>query len=99
MRRHYSLENFKRAVQNPHLFVREGHRLLSLPIHHLYGRYLDRTLEKSENVMERDWDTLVILDACRHDYFTAQNELPGELTSTVSSGKKLGVHAAELRRR
>ena len=88
MRSHYSLENLKRAVQNPHLFVREGHRLLSLPVHQLYGRYLDRTLETNENVMERDWDTLVILDACRHDYFTARNELPGELTSTVSSGKK-----------
>ena len=88
MRSHYSLENLKRAVRNPHLFVREGHRLLSLPIHHLYGRYLDRVLPKSEHVMERDWDTLVILDACRHDYFTSHNELPGKLTSTISSGKK-----------
>lgn len=88
MRSHYSLENLKRAVWNPHLFLREGHRLLSLPIHHLYGRYLDRTLPKSEHVMERDWDTLVILDACRHDYFTSRNELQGELTSTISTGKK-----------
>ena len=88
MRSHYSLENLKRAVRNPHLFVREGHRLLSLPVHYLYGRYLDRTLPESENVIERDWDTLIILDACRHDYFTAHNELPGELTSTISSGEK-----------
>lgn len=85
---HYSLENLKRAVRNPHLFFREGHRLLSLPVDKLYGRYLEDRLPDGECVMDRDWDTLVILDACRYDYFADHNWLPGDLESVVADGKK-----------
>jgi hypothetical protein len=36
--------------------------------------------------MDRDWDNLVLLDACRYDYFERQNTIPGELTSVISHG-------------
>lgn len=36
--------------------------------------------------MERDWDNLLILDACRYDLFEEINELPGELRSVESRG-------------
>jgi hypothetical protein len=85
---HYSLKNLKRAVQNPNLLIREGHRLLSLPFHKLYGRYLQRQLPESEHVMDRDWDTLVILDVCQYDYFTEHNQLSGSLESTITDGNK-----------
>lgn len=88
MRSNYSLENLKRAVRNPYLFVREGHRLLSLPVHKLYGRYLEDRLPDGECVMDRDWDTLVILNACRYDYFADHNWLPGDLESVVADGRK-----------
>ena len=76
--RNLSLENLKRAVENPRLFVREGHRLLSWPLHRLNERYLDRALPETPNVMDRDWDTLVILDACRYDYFASRSWIPEE---------------------
>lgn len=43
--------------------------------------------EKYKNgidVIEKDWDNLIILDACRYDYFSEVNSLNGELTSVVS---------------
>lgn len=86
MRSHYTLENLSRAVRNPQLFLREGHRMLSLPVHHLYGRYLDRTLLDGSSVMDEDWDTLVILDACRYDYFEDRNWLNGDLESRTVGG-------------
>ena len=36
--------------------------------------------------MGRDWDTLVILDACRYDYFEEQNTIEGSLDRVVSRG-------------
>ena len=36
------------------------------------------------SVMKEDWDTLVILDACRYDLFEKANILPGELSYRIS---------------
>lgn len=47
---------------------------------------------KGTDVMEEDWDTLVILDACRFDDFTRENFLEGRLGSRISKG----VHSKEF---
>lgn len=40
------------------------------------------------NIMEEDWDYLIVLDACRYDYFTKlyNNYLNGELKKFISLG-------------
>lgn len=38
------------------------------------------------NIFNEDWDNLIILDACRYDYFSQISTLPGELESRVSRG-------------
>jgi len=40
------------------------------------------------NIMEEEWDYLIILDACRYDYFSAfwKNYFDGELEKRVSLG-------------
>jgi hypothetical protein len=38
------------------------------------------------DVMTEDWDTLILLDACRFDDFKKINELTGELDSRISRG-------------
>ncbi len=38
------------------------------------------------NVMEEDWDSLILLDACRFDDFKLVNTLTGELQSRISRG-------------
>lgn len=37
-------------------------------------------------IFEEDWDNLIILDACRYDYFKKHITLPGELESRISRG-------------
>lgn len=88
MRNNYTLENLQRAVRNPNLFVREGVRLLSLPIHAGYGRYVEYSSPEGVDVMAEDWDNLVILDACRYDYFEDQNNISGDLKHRISQGNK-----------
>ena len=43
-----------------------------------YGRGVD--------IMEEEWDTLILLDACRFDDFAARNHLTGQLESRLSAG-------------
>lgn len=38
------------------------------------------------NILEADWDNLIILDACRYDVFEAVNKLPGVLQRKISKG-------------
>lgn len=55
--------------------------------HHIHWRYHRQLLgETGTKLMERDWDNLIILDACRYDLFVECNTLPGELTKVVSAG-------------
>ncbi|WP_257297847.1 hypothetical protein [Haloarchaeobius sp. FL176] len=88
MKNHYTLENLRRAINNPVLFGREALRLGSLPIHRVYGGYLEYKYEDGIDVMDEDWDNLIVLDACRYDYFEELNTLDGALRREVSKGKK-----------
>ncbi len=88
MNNHYTLENLKRAIRNPVLFGREALRLASWPLHKGYGRYTDRKYGAGLDVMDEDWDNLIILDACRYDYFQRLNSIDGTLYKAVSKGKK-----------
>lgn len=38
------------------------------------------------NIMEKDWDNLILLDACRYDIFRQHSILDGELTCVFSHG-------------
>lgn len=38
------------------------------------------------NVMSEDWDTLILLDACRYDMFADDASLDGRLESRISRG-------------
>ncbi|WP_435078880.1 hypothetical protein [Halococcus sp. AFM35] len=69
-----------RAVRNPVLFARQANRL--------YYRRLNRRQYNHDGVdiFAEDWDTLVILDACRYDMFERHAELPGRLESRISRG-------------
>jgi hypothetical protein len=70
----------RRAVANPRLFARGLNRA-----------YHRRGGLRTENpngvaVFAEDWDTLVVLDACRYDMFTEQHQLEGTLTVRESRG-------------
>jgi len=85
---YYTLENFKRAIRNPNLFLYEIRRVAGNPFHYMYDRYIVNKIGDGIDVMNEDWDNLIILDACRYDYFAAQNWLDGELQAATSKGKR-----------
>lgn len=58
--------------------------LIPLRIAHWYHRELCN--DNSISVMKREWDNLIVLDACRYDVFASCWVGPGELSSAISKG-------------
>lgn len=73
-------QRIKRAADHPRLFIRGFNRL----VHRRFGLRSCNT--NGIEVFERDWDTLIVLDACRYDMFEEINGIDGELSSEVSRG-------------
>jgi hypothetical protein len=69
-----------RGADSPSYFARE----LNRNYHRRLGRW-DYN-RNGVDVMAEDWDTLLILDACRYDLFAAQHDLPGRLEHRESRG-------------
>lgn len=75
----YNLENLRRITQNP--------RNLYLEFLLLNGWFYRQTAPSERvDVVSRDWDNLVILDACRYDTFARIASLPGTTERAVSPG-------------
>lgn len=73
-----TFERFRRAVRHPRLFARGLNRVIHNKRRELLGA------PKSLDIFDEDWDTLVILDACRYDMFEAVNHIDGLLTARTS---------------
>lgn len=66
------------AVESPNLLLRELNRLY-------YTRGYRRSFNHSGiDVIDADWDTLIVLDACRYDLFEDRSTLPGTLREVES---------------
>lgn len=44
------------------------------------------TSSSSTKIMNEDWDVLIVLDACRFDYFERYNDIDGKLEKRISPG-------------
>lgn len=79
----YSLRDVADSVRHPRRAIREFNRLY-------FTRLRTRSYNVgAPNVFDREWDNMLILDACRHDAFAAaleRTELPGELRTGWSRG-------------
>lgn len=53
-------------------------------------RYFDHFPRNRCNIMDEDWDNLIILDACRYDAFKEVNSIPGTLEYRLSKGSYTG---------
>lgn len=82
----YNKENLKKAIHNPSTLLREGARLTDRALKPLFNRYYEWTSRTSVDVMTEDWDTLVLLDACRYDTFADVSTLEGDLLAVDSKG-------------
>lgn len=79
MNRRYNIDNFIRALKKPSLFVEEFERVIS-------KKMFEAKNGKGIDVMNKDWDNLLILDACRYDIFPEHSEIEGEYRTVVSRG-------------
>lgn len=78
----YNWDGLKRAVRHPKKLKKEICYLLSRP-RNTVNRY---RYGPGTDIMDKDWDNLVILDACRYDGFEQQNTIDGRLQPCVSKG-------------
>jgi len=76
----YSAADILHGLQSPAAMVREANRLC-----HTRGRRYDHN-PAGVDVFEEDWDNLILLDACRYDYFEQYHDLPGDLETRTSRG-------------
>ena len=74
------MDRVRRAMQNPRLFIRGLNRLF----HRRGGIKTENT--NGINMFDEDWDTLVVLDACRYDMFEEVNHIEGVLSTRESKG-------------
>jgi len=56
------------------------------PIRKIYSSLFEYRNGPGIDIMQEDWDNLIILDACRYDYFESQIGINGNLTSVISRG-------------
>jgi hypothetical protein len=72
----YSLSGLAKGLRNPHKAVREIYR----------RRTPEGFCRSGMDVFDADWDTLIILDACRYDYFSEMVNFSGNLDRVRSRG-------------
>jgi len=84
----YTLSNLRHALRNPASIRRELRWLAYKPVQFATDVHLRRKYDDDVDVMKEDWDNLVILDACRYDYFEETNWLDGQFQPVVSPGHR-----------
>lgn len=72
-----------RSIYSPSWWVNEALPHLLTPA---MIRYFEHFGQSGCDVMEEDWDTLLVLDACRYDMFEGQHSFPGSLSARISKG-------------
>lgn len=81
----YNIKNFVEALRTPSKFINEIQRLSNQTIgkalfHLKYG--------EGAEIMNEDWDNLILLDACRYDIFDQVNYLEGDLEHRISKASQ-----------
>lgn len=78
MRKSSFVERVRRGLSEPHLVVRELNK---------YYYRARGPKDGAVDLLQADWDNLLLLDACRYDTFAERHDLPGDLQrrTTVQS--------------
>lgn len=83
MTKKYTVENLRRAVENPRVFLGEAERKVNK-----LNRAYHRVVRSNSGlyVMDESWENLIILDGCRYDLFEEMHDLEGTLRRVESRG-------------
>ena len=77
----YNKNNLKSVIMNPRKGLR---RILAEFNRTIIKWHFKMKFGNGINIMEEDWDNLIILDSCRYDKFELINELDGDLDWKIS---------------
>ena len=78
----YSFQSIKNAIDQPRLAIGEINRIVRQG---LAFRSTPANQDDGIDVMSKDWDRLIVLDACRFDVFDElASDIPGELEKVES---------------
>lgn len=81
-------KNIKKAIKMPNLAIVVAAEKANSLYHTRFGRYNSNPYADA-NILDEDWDNLILLDACRYDYFSdVSSKLPGKLSKRISPGAK-----------
>lgn len=86
MNNKYTLPNAIKAVRNPSILYKEAKNFFW----GINNRLFETLYSDGIDFMKEDWDNLIILDACRYDFFKQQNNIGGELNKKYSKGSNSG---------
>jgi len=76
----YSIDQLRSGIRNPELILSK----LNGTVNHF--RVGEKYYPDGVDVFEEDWDNLIILDACRYDFFDQQVWFKGETEKRLSRG-------------
>lgn len=79
-------DKLRTGLENPELVIRKCNRMFQNYIRKSNNFFFALQHEIGINVMEEDWDNLIILDACRFDSFVECSNIDGDLSSVISAG-------------
>ena len=82
-----NIANLKRIVENPFLLYGELSSQL-IRANAKFHSYIYDSEQGTVDVMEEDWDNLIILDGCRYDTFNKYNNFDGVLEKRVSAASQ-----------
>jgi len=96
----YDLGSVKKGIKNPRLFLRElryNLEALANPLFRRVNSYMFRREHgRGADFVSEDWDTMIILDACRYDVFADRHTFDdGELDSRISRGSNSWMFVKE----
>jgi hypothetical protein len=66
----YTLENLKKIINNPKKFTDALRYIvwdIKNPIHNSIEKYRYSYYDEVTDIIDKDWDNLILIDACRHD--------------------------------
>jgi len=78
----YTIKKLKKATRNPEIFKNHIYNQIQT----LKNKTIIKQVYNGENFIQKDWDNLIVLDACRPDFFKKYNPFEGEFSQKVSLG-------------
>lgn len=83
----YGVTELKKGLNHPSLLLYEAIRVIDeSTVGKVNNWIFDRNHSDRIDVMSEDWDNLILLDACRYDYFSEMVSMDGSLRKVVSKG-------------